>query len=407
MKRLLLLVLLLSLSMLGCQNMHQNNKRTVQQHWNQARSQLGYDLADRQYKAGEFSKALTSVKNVIEINPQFTPAHILMGRILMEQNRLGPAQRSFESTLKLDPCCVEAHYSLGILWEKRGSLERALESYQKARHLQSKHAPYLLAVAETLVALDRQKEALELLQEYIDNENQVEPDASVYLAAGNILLNMNKPNEAAEMFRQCAYLQPDDPFVTESLAYALFEADKIAESVELFEQLRQKSEKGSKKFAWANYLALGDGYMKLGRYYKAQRCYEAVAEHDNSNPEVWIRLWQAALARNDLNGARHYLDKALVLQPNDVNAQLALAYLALKTNEYTRAEEILRQIITADNNNSLAYCLLGQTLQARSQTSQAHDCYDRALKIDPQDNLARKLMLDLQKEQPTPPEKQK
>ena len=179
MKRYLLPVLL-SLVMLGCQNMHKSHKESAKQRWNSARSQFRYDLADRQFKAGELSKALASAQNIIDGDPQFIPAYILMGRIYLEQNRLGPAQKSFDTSLKLDPCCVEAHYSLGILREKRGSLDQALESYQKARRLQSKHAPYLLAVAETLVALDRQKEALELLQGYIHAEDQIEPDASVY-----------------------------------------------------------------------------------------------------------------------------------------------------------------------------------------------------------------------------------
>jgi len=297
--------------------------------------------------------------------------------------------------LSLDPCHAETHYNIGILYERRGRLETALAQYRLAWRNQSDHTPYLLALVETLVALDQNSQALDLITQYLEQDEQAEPDASLYVAAGNILLSLQRPPEAVNMFRQAAYIASDNPSVTESLAYALLEADRPKEAVKLLEQLRQKAQEESKPFPWSNSLALGDAYMKIGKYYQAQRCYEIVREHDTSNPAVWNRLGQAALARSEWDRARAWADKALALQPNHPEALMILAYLAYHQENYTSAEELLRKIVAVDAENGLAWSLLGQTYQALGRNDQALACYVRALKIDPHDQLARTLMVAL------------
>ena len=67
-------------------------------------------------------------------------------------------------------------------------------------------------------------------------------------------------------------------------------------------------------------------------------------------------------------------------------------YVALKKHNYSEGQTIFRRIINLEENNGLAYCLLGQCLQAEGKRSDALVCYAEALKINPEDSLAQKLM---------------
>ena len=131
--------------------------------------------------------------------------------------------------------------------------------------------------------------------------------------------------------------------------------------------------------------------MKLSRFHYAQRCFEYVSEHDGTNPAIWTRLAQTALARNDLKQGQVWAKRALSLKPDYPDALTVSAYIAFKQQEYQQAEKLLRRIIAGEDDNGLAYCLLGQALEARGQIEQAKACYKRALEIDPHDRLAQKL----------------
>jgi tetratricopeptide (TPR) repeat protein len=388
MKRLSALALTGIVLLVGCQNQHLKNKQEALSRWNESRVQLTVDIAHQQFRSGQLEKATRTVQQAIQIDGQYVPAHLLLGQIYLEQNRIIPAQQCFETCLELQSSHAEANYNLGIVLEKRGLTERAMDCYKIAWEARPGHSPYLLALVETLVEQNKLQQALDLLVGYI---NSNEGDASVYVAAGNILVALDRSAEAVGMFRDAASLAPENEAITESLAFALLKADRASEALSLFERLEEQAQQSARPFSWSNRLAMGDCYMKLSRFYHAQRCFEYVIEHDGANPAVWTRLAQTAMARDDLKQGRVWAERALTLKPDYPDALTVLAYIAFKQQEYQQAEEILRRIIADEDDNGLAHCLLGQALEARGQIEQAKACYRRALEIDPQDRLAQKL----------------
>ena len=152
MRRSFLPVLWVFFTAIGCQSPHSAYKQAAQERWNEARNQLALDLAHQQYESGQLAKATRTVEGALEINPQSQRGYLLRGQIYLAQNRPAAAQRSFETCLKLTGDHGEAHYNLGIIFENRGQLEKALSSYEKAWQSRREHEPYLLALVETLVA---------------------------------------------------------------------------------------------------------------------------------------------------------------------------------------------------------------------------------------------------------------
>ena len=397
MKHLLPIAFAVIFCLSGCRNQQINDKQAAMRRWGQARAKINIDLARQQFESGQVSKALTTARQAAEIAPEYIPGHLLLGEILLEQNRLIPAQRCFETCLGLDPSHARANYQIGIVFEKRQLYDKALEYYRAAWSSEPQHAPYLLALVEIMVAQNQHRQGLDLLVDNIGRDGITEPDASIYMAAGNILMSLDDPSEAVLMFRRAVNLEPDNREITESLAFALLDAERPGEAVKLFEKLRQQARQENRQLDWSYHLAMGDCYLKLGRFHQAQRCFEHVSNHDSTNPAVWTRLSQTALARNDLDTAHKYASRALAIKPDFADGLIALAYINFQRRQYLQAEQIIRRALAADSQNAMAYCLLGQILQARGSGEQAVACYRQALQLDPRNSLAKKLMLEIDK----------
>ena len=397
MKRLLPIAFAVIFCLFGCQNQQVTNKQAAMQRWGQARAKINIDLARQQFESGQLSKALATASQAAETAPKYIPGHLLLGEILLEQNRLIPAQQCFETCLSLDPSHAQANYQIGIVFEKRQLHDKALEYYRAAWTSEPQHAPYLLAVVETMVAQDHRRQALDLLIDNIGENNVTEPDASIYMVAGNILMSLDDPSEAVLMFRRAVNFEPDNREITESLALALLDAEQPGEAVKLFEKLQQQAQQENRQLDWSYHLAMGDCYLKLGRFHQAQRCFEHVSNHDSGNPAVWTRLSQTALARNDLDTAYKYASRAIAIKPDFVDGLIALAYISFQQRQYSQAEQIIRRAITSDSQNAMAYCLLGRILQAQGSGELAAECYKQALQIEPENSLAKKLMLEIDK----------
>lgn len=394
-----ILSVILSASLLiaaGCESTHTEARKEISDRWNNTRIQMTVNLARQQFDSGQLELAARTAQQAVTINPDHIPAYFLLGQIHLEQGYLGPAQKDLQKCLELDPDHADAKYTLGIIYERRGLMKEAWRCYEAAWQAHPERSSYVLAVAEMCAGRKEFEKALEVLMEYISGSTHGEPDPSVYLAAGNIQMILDKPDEAVPLFRSACNLVPDDTRLNETLAYALLEAGHYDEAVLLFERLRKIAEKQEEKISWAQALAMGDCYMKLGRYHKAQRSYQYVCDETPANPDVWVRLARSALARGDFSRAGTWARKGLALENTSLDARMVLGFVAYREGKYRTVEQYMNEVIEADGKNSVAWCLLGQTREALGETDKAVACYQQALRLDPDDAVARRCLANLE-----------
>jgi Flp pilus assembly protein TadD len=68
---------------------------------------------------------------VLRYRPEYAEAHMNLGVIYTELNRLEEAEKSYERAVALKPDHAEAHYNLGVFYElHRKDLPKALAHYQ-------------------------------------------------------------------------------------------------------------------------------------------------------------------------------------------------------------------------------------------------------------------------------------
>nr|WP_290668937.1 tetratricopeptide repeat protein [Ardenticatena sp.] len=190
------------------------------------------------------------------------------------------------------------------------------------------------------------------------------------LDEANTLLWEGKPSTAAERCRQAIELRPDDPTAWMHLGYALFEANRLDESLDAYiraETLRPgdvpaltkiaeiQAALGRTSQAVQTFLKLADRYMELRQPAQAVRTWQLVLRYDPDNERALRNLAEAyrrgnrpnlaaralvTLAKHFIEGsyteqALEVLEEALTLAPENDEARHLLAKLRGEESDAT------------------------------------------------------------------------
>lgn len=361
-------------------------KEAAIQQWNNARASVLLSLANDQYKTGNFDKSRQTVIEALRVTPDNPNLWLLSAKLNIEQGQLEAAERDLKKTLELAPSSAEPHYLLGVIYQRWQKLDMALNEYQIAGDKAPTELAYVLARAEVLVTLDRSREALALLNErmtYFDNSPVIRD------AAGQLMMQQGKYEDAAETFRQATMLATDDQGLKERHAKALFFAQRYRESAELLSRLTRDERNATRADLFA---MLGESQLHLDRTHDARASFETATQLNPSLVGGWQGIGKVALAGNDLRRAELAIRKAVALDPGDAQNHLLMGYLRLKQDRPGDAMVSFRKASALDANDPVSLCMTGYVLEKSGQTQQAIEFYARALQIRPGDELATQLM---------------
>jgi tetratricopeptide (TPR) repeat protein len=88
-------------------------------------------LAEAYRKAGDLARARETIERGLERHGDYSSAHVVRGRILIDQGERGEAERAFQRVLALDPENRIALWTLGDLAREAGRPAEALGFYQE------------------------------------------------------------------------------------------------------------------------------------------------------------------------------------------------------------------------------------------------------------------------------------
>lgn len=354
--------------------------------WNAARSGVMVGLAKDQYEAGEFDKAKQTIVDALKLSPQSAPAYILAARIAIEQAQLEVAERDLRLAREFDPKNAEADYLGGVVYQRWQKPDLAYESYTHANEKAPSELAYLMARAEMLVSMERAPEALKLLQ---DRVVYFEHSAAIRDAVGQLLIQQKQYAAAVLMENEAAILTPDDATIREHQAMAQFYAKQYDQAAMTLSRLvaQDKFTKRSDLFA-----CLGECYDHMGRHREARDAFDTATKLDPSAPGLWLGLGKAAMQLDDMRRADLSLKKAIALDPANPECKLLLGYLRLRQQRLPEALAAFRQVSDTPEADPVSLCMTGYVLQKLGHTDEAIKYYGRALKRNPNDELANKLM---------------
>lgn len=108
-------------------------------------------IAEQYYNSGASNVAkqyLVRVNQLSENEDILMRSHILLGNILIDEENYDEARNEFETILQKNENSADAHYGLGVLYEKENDLVKARSEWRKCLRLQVNHPGATKKMAE-------------------------------------------------------------------------------------------------------------------------------------------------------------------------------------------------------------------------------------------------------------------
>jgi superkiller protein 3 len=388
MKKLTFVLAILLITAGGCAGNKKSptQKEAATKQWNTARATVLAQLAKSQYETGSFDKSQQTLNEAMALAPDNAGIHLLQAKLSLEQGQLERADRELKVVLTLDPKNAEAEYFSGVVYQRWQKPDMAYECYVRASEKAPEELAYVLARAEMLVALNNPTDALSLLRDKLDF---FEHNAVLHQTIGQILMDQGKYEQAVAAFNQAAVLSPDDAGVRENLAMAQFQNHQYREAAATYGRMLREDQNKQRADLW---LALGECQMQTGRARDARNSFEQATEISASSTAAWLSLAKCTIQLGDTKRAELVLRKALALDAGSGEAHLMLGYVRLRQDRLPEAMGEFQKASALDSTDTVSLCMVGYVMEKTGKPEQALKYYAQALKINPDDQLASKLL---------------
>lgn len=351
-----------------------------------------YQMSQQALLAGDLPKAQKHIDYAIQLNPKVARFWVLKGRTALEQGSMETAAGSLAKAEELEPENPEAAYYGGILAERIGRTQDAVERYQTAAKRDPSSSQYVLAAAESLIQLDRLDDA----ESYVnDHAARFDHTAGIRQILGHIAVLRNDHEKALRLFKEARLLAPDDLAIQEDLARTQMTLGKYGDAETNLARLVRAPEY-SKRRDLQHLRA--QCLLSLDRLVPARDAYIQLTSGDDGANDVdaWVGLGQTAYTLRDVLRLRDASQRVLSLAPERPEGYLLRGLYFRRVEDYRSAREQLEKAASINPCNS-TITLLGMTMQDLGENEYARQCFQTVLSRDPSDKTASALLATLGK----------
>jgi tetratricopeptide (TPR) repeat protein len=188
----------------------QEYKRAVEQDPDDARGPAG--LGNVYLDQGRFADAVMAYQRAVKVKADYAAAYQPLGYALARLNRHTEAAEALKTGLEYDPDNAEIYNNLAYSYVHSGRFADAVASGQKAIEL----------LGQTGLAY----------KQGLQNRNEVLSHA--YKNVGNAYAGMKQYNEAADVLKRAAEIEPNNAAAHFNLGLALYNGRRYSEAIEAY-----------------------------------------------------------------------------------------------------------------------------------------------------------------------------
>jgi tetratricopeptide (TPR) repeat protein len=264
---------------------------------------------------------------------------------------------------KKQPGNFAVNESLGLLYVAGEKFAEALPLLEAAARKSDRSDIAHANLGAAYFKLHRNRDALHEFERAAQLNGK---NAMTQQALGQLWMETNQPERAAEAFGAALELLPGDSNLLLNRAQALVAAGKSSQAKEILSKLP-----GADQSAAAESL-LGDIDEKSGAYQQAAQHYARAVELDPSEADVWM-LGLEFLRHWTFDAAIREFEAAAPMFPQSARMRLGLGVAYFGYGTYDKAAPVFADLLDADSGNRLYAELLGMSCTALMQESQ-HRC---------------------------------
>ncbi|MGK2856126.1 MAG: tetratricopeptide repeat protein [Thermoanaerobaculia bacterium] len=280
----------------------------------------------------------------------------------------------------------------------------------------------IIANAEKLVTKGKVEQAIKEYERLLaDNPS----DVNTLNRIGDLWVRINRTDEAVKVFGQIADRYAIDGFFLKAIAIYK-KVNKLDPSrLQIYSQLADLyAKQGLAMEAKGQYQVLADYYQKHGDAANALATYRKIAELDPNSLNVHVKLadlysqnnqtadalreydrvGKMLLKRGQLNEALVVFQKALKIDPGNVDLAESLVASLIDARDFDNAISLLQSTLEANKQNPRLVALLGKTHLGKGDLATAKRVLEQGLSSNPTDPSLRENLAELALREGSPDE---
>ncbi|MEE8349089.1 MAG: tetratricopeptide repeat protein [Acidobacteriota bacterium] len=339
-----------------------------------------YEQTDQVEKAQQlYSRALTDVTD--------SDMQYRLALLFLDQERPGEAASLLRELSRNYPRNMQIRMTLGRALRNNKRYAEAAEIFEEASATDPENygINYQLAEIETLLG-ERQKAVDRFLhlREASSTEDQIR---SIDTNLALLYQRMRRFDEAIEIFRRISEEIPEDNFASLRLVYALKDAGRLPEALELSEQLIEQSAENSYEEEPSKTYSVIARAQVLSAADKLEESTELLNEgiQNHRDPQdLLLAASQLYVDHEKYREAENILREALVRYPESERVKFQLGALYEQQEEWEEVESMFQDILEINPQHSGVLNYLGYMLADRGiRLLEALDYIVKAVEIEP------------------------
>ncbi len=349
---------------------------------------LDFILANLEFQNGQLDSAKTRYETALRKFPDFRRAHKNLGLLHVQQGDCGGGLEHLTKAVELGDRDGRNFGLIGFCYLKQENALAAESAYRDAVLQEPTTRDWKLGLAQSLVTMERHREAIALFAELIkDNPEDAtawmmqansyigidEPlAAAVNLEAvramgaaqssslsllGDIYMNAGMPDLAKEAY--LAVVARDDQGTEFSAAYRaaelLVRSRSYGDAADVLDSIEARYSEDLRAEDELKVLTLQAKVARAeGRPEEAARLLESIVQRDGTRGDALLELAAYHREAGDRDRALLFIERAQKVEAVQYQALLDHAQIMVASRDYTRAAELLREALAIQDEPRVA-----------------------------------------------------
>jgi tetratricopeptide (TPR) repeat protein len=316
------------------------------------------------------------------------------GQSALAAGRYADAEKAFEKLRQLEPTMAEVHANLGLIYFQERKFEQAVPALRQALKLKPGLTKSDNLLAMSLSEIGHYSEAAPGLDKCLHHSTDIEIKRMCGLELQRAYTGLKKDDKAVEVAMQMNRLFPDDPEI-------LYQTGKIYGNFAFLTM--EKLAQVAPTSVW-KHLAAAEAHESQESYDQAIPEYHEVLKLEPQRPGIHYRIGRSLLGRywqrhssEDLTAAEKEFEQELKIDPANANSSYELGELRRKANRFDEAQQYFERALQHYPDFPEAQLGLAAVLQAKKLNDQAVIHAQRAVAIDPENEVGWYRLAQIQK----------
>ncbi len=296
-------------------------------------------------RLGRFDDAELAFYQALQLEGDHALAFSNMGECLLDRGENDRAVFCFREAASIDPGLPRVHARLAYAYAQTGRHERARQLYMRELRDNPGDIETLLDLGCLLMDMNRLAEAGEKFRRVLEIETD-NPDAHFFL--GEIAERQHRFDRATELYALVLGIEDDYPGARRRVARLELRRGEVSEARRLLRRdLRQLRER-PRDFTDEDLDELGQLLLDVRLPRDAQRVFRALTERRPEQASAWHSLALAQFNAGDRSGGIISTRRALRHDGRHVPALHNLALAMIQERQWGRARSIVRRALEVD-----------------------------------------------------------